>query len=179
MFVADERFLRMCCSASGLTPAFDRPLVARTPASLHVANPMISRPGVPFTCLQSTRLTPADSKQAEHTYVHTSCLAERVSMTQTSNASFLPQKHICADSTRSLLTSERTSVFSVTSAAAPVGYHICLYNYLPSASAAVSPMCHPSRASGLLSALFPVSRLALRTELRHLTCNASITQSDV
>lgn len=53
MFVADERFLRMCCSASGLTPAFDRPH-ARTPASLHVANPMISRPGAPFTCLQST-----------------------------------------------------------------------------------------------------------------------------
>lgn len=113
------------------------------------------------------------------TYVHTSCLAERVSMTQISNTSFLPQKHICADSTRSLLTSERTSVFSVTSAAAPVGYHICLYSYLPSASAAVSPMCHPSRASGLLSALSPVSRLALRTELRHLTCNASITQSYV
>lgn len=50
---ADEQFLRMCCSASGLTPAFDRPLVARTPASLHVANPMISRPGVPFTCIQT------------------------------------------------------------------------------------------------------------------------------
>lgn len=65
------------------------------------------------------------------------------------------RSNICADSTRSLLTSERTGVFSVTSAAAPVGYHICIYSYLPSASAAVSPMCHPSRPSGLLSALSP------------------------
>lgn len=40
------------------------------------------------------RLTPADSKQAQHTYVHTSCLADRVSMTQVSNASFTSEVHL-------------------------------------------------------------------------------------
>lgn len=56
------------------------------------------------------RLTPADSKQAQHAIHPASCPPKKkVSMTQASNASFTSEAHTCADSTRSLLTSERTS----------------------------------------------------------------------
>lgn len=160
-----------------------RPSTARTPVRSQSYDFLARACHSPaYSRHPALRLTPADSKQAEHTYVHTSCLADRVSMTQTLH---LPQKHICADSTRSLLTSERTNE----RASSRLPQQQPRSDIISASTAAFHP--HPPLSPRCVIHLvllvfyrrclppYPVSRLALRTELRHLTCNVSITQSYV